>query len=110
MLKSGFHNIVDIYFLNDGAESRTTQNNKYLSETPDLEGVPCRINKDSKVLFSADIKLMPGWVLKEVNTQVTYEVKKGKTVNGLTKSHHTSYEIEIKAESERIAGQYTNRS
>lgn len=110
MLINGFHNKVDIYFLNDGAETRTTKHNKFLSKTPDLKNVPCRIIKDIKVMFEPHIKLMPGYVIKEINTDMTYKVIKGNSITGLIKPHHSSYLIEIKGESDRIAGQHTNRS
>ena len=103
MFKDGFHNVVDIYFMNNGAENRTTKRNMFLSDEPDLQNVPCRINKDRKVIFDAKVKLLAGYVIKEVNTNMTYKVIRGNRVFGISKVHHSSYTIEIKAESDRIA-------
>lgn len=103
MIEDGFHNRVDIYFMNDVSEGRTTRNQRFLSNTPDLENVACRIIKDEKALFSSDIKLLAGYVMQDINTKMTYQIIRGNKVYGLDSPHHTSYRISIKSESDRIA-------
>ncbi len=108
MFKDGLHNTVDIFFINHikAQGNRNNLNNIKVSETADLEEISCRIIKDEKVLFMGDIKLKDGDTFKDRDTGVIYEVYKKESgiynSKGLNnKSHHSSYSIRIKKESDR---------
>ncbi len=94
MYSNGLIHRVDIYPIERNTSNRVSKN-QMKADAVVLEGIPCRIIKDEKIMFSSDIILKVGDVIKDISTEKEYMVEDEYIANSF-RVHHRTYKVKKK--------------
>ncbi|GMG96252.1 hypothetical protein [Tepidimicrobium xylanilyticum] len=94
MYENGLIHRVDIYPMEKNTSNRTQKNQMRAKESV-IEDVICRIVKDEKIMFEADVILKTGDIIKDKYTGKEYMVEDEYIATGFN-VHHRSYKVKKK--------------